>query len=216
MTMYAWTHRLAACLLCGSISLAGPANAVAGQPQDLPPLRQTSAPPAVIRESPPADGRQNMPAAEARTSLRIPEGTEVHVHLTEPLSSATASAGDTFSIVTDEEIRLPGGVIIPSGYSGKGEVTQVEKSGMLGKPGQLSIRINYIKIGDAHVHLRANKNSEGKSNVTTMVVTTVLLTGLGLFIHGHSVKMPAGQPITAFVDDDATIDFPVAPPPRMD
>jgi hypothetical protein len=147
-------------------------------------------------------------------SVRVPEGTEIHVHLREPLSSASANAGDTFSIVSDEEIRLKDGTVIPAGYSGKGEVLQAEKSGMLGKPGQLSIRLDYLKIGDVHVHLRANKTNEGKSNVTTMVVTTVLLTGFGLFIHGHSMVFPKGQPITAYVDDDAVLTLPIAPPPQ--
>jgi len=36
------------------------------------------------------------------------------------------------------------GTVIPAGYSGKAEVTAAEKNGMLGKPGQLSIRLNYI------------------------------------------------------------------------
>jgi hypothetical protein len=132
------------------------------------------------------------------------------------LSSATANAGDTFPIVSDEEIRLPDGTVIPAGYSGKGEVLQAEKSGMLGKPGQLSIRLDYLKIGGVHIHLRANKANEGKSNVTTMVVTTVLLSGLGLFIHGHSMVFPKGQPITAYVDDDAVLMLPIAPPPQLD
>jgi hypothetical protein len=145
--------------------------------------------------------------------VRIPEGTEVHVHLAEPLSSATANAGDTFSIITDEEITLADGTVIPAGYSGKGEITQVEKAGMLGKPGSLSIRLNYIKVGGVHVRLRSNRSGEGKSNVTAMVVTTVLLTGFGLFIKGHSFIFPRGQPLTGYVDDDATLPLPIAAPP---
>jgi len=179
----------------------------------VPPLAQTpvQAPPPAAPYAPPM-----APPPVVARMVRIPEGTEVHVHLQEALSSATATAGDTFPIVSDEEFRLPDGTVIPAGYSGKGEVMQAEKSGMLGKPGQLSIRINYLKIGDTHVHLRANKSSEGKSNVTTMVVTTVLLTGFGLFIHGHSMVFPKGQPLTAYVDEDTPISLPIAPPPHFD
>jgi hypothetical protein len=49
-----------------------------------------------------------------------------------------------------------------------------------------------------------------------MVITTVLLTPLFIFIHGHSAKLPKGQPLTAYVDDDATVPLPIAPPPEVD
>jgi hypothetical protein len=146
--------------------------------------------------------------------VKLAEGTEVHVHLGEALSSATSAEGDTFQVVLDEPIALPDGTIIPAGYSGKGEVTKVEKAGMLGKSGQLSIRVNYLKIGDIRIRLRANKASEGKSGVTNMVVTTVLLGPIGLIVRGHSIVYPKGQLVTAYVDEDTDIMLPIAPPPE--
>src|SRR5580693_7189489 len=121
-------------------------------------------------------------ALSAPTSTKLPEGTEVHVHLGERLSSATAAVGDTFEITSDEQVNLPDGTILPAGYGGKGEVTVAEKTGMLGKSGQLAIRMNYLRVGDVHVHLRANKADEGKSGVTNAVVVTVLFGPLGLLV----------------------------------
>jgi hypothetical protein len=154
--------------------------------------------------------------AHASETAKIPEGTEVHLHLNEPISSATAAVGDTFSISTDEEIRLADGTVIPAGYSGKGEVSAAEKNGMMGKAGQLSIRLNYIRIGDVHVHLRANKGGEGKSGVTSTIVLSVLFGPLGLLKHGHNIVFPKGQPLTAYVDEDTQIGLPVATPPKAD
>ncbi|MDB5479881.1 MAG: hypothetical protein JWO83_934 [Caulobacteraceae bacterium] len=71
----------------------------------------------------------------------MPEGTEVQLRLGERLSSATAAVGDTFEIISDEEITLADGTILPTGYSGRGEVTVAERNGMLGKSGQLGIRV---------------------------------------------------------------------------
>lgn len=156
------------------------------------------------------------PATAAPTSVKMLEGTEVQIRLGERLSSATAAVGDTFEIVSDEEIKLPDGTILPAGYSGKGEVTIAEKSGMLGKSGQLGFRVNYLKVGTVRVHLRANKSGEGKSGVTNTVVVTVLFGPLGLLVHGHSIVYQKGQPITAYVDQDTQIDLPLAPPPRAD
>lgn len=152
----------------------------------------------------------------ARTIERIPEGTEVRVRLDEQLSSATATPGDTFSFSTDEDIRLADGSIIPAGYRGKGEVTEAHKKGMLGKAGELNVRLDYVRIGDVRVRLRANKSEEGQSSVTTTVVLTLLITPLFLMHHGHEVVFPKGQPIIAYVDEDKDVPFPIARPPKND
>ena len=154
------------------------------------------------------------PVASAPSSARLPEGTEVHLKLGERLSSATATVGDTFQVTTDEEIKLPDGTILPAGFAGKGEVTVAEKTGMLGKSGELGIRMNYLRIGDARVRLRSNKSGEGKSGVTNAVVVTVLFGPLGLLVHGHSIIYPKGQEVLAYVDQDAQISLPVASPPK--
>ena len=174
-----------------------------------------------------ASGQSKPPAAisplavSSNTSLtpmhfaRISEGTEVRVKLAEKLSSATSAEGDVFSVITDESISLPDGTVIPAGYVGKGEVTEVSKAGMVGKSGQLNIRLDYLKIGSQHIHLRASKGGEGKSGVTNMVVTTVLFGPLGLLVRGHSIVYQKGQPMTAYVDEDSEIPLPLDPPPRL-
>lgn len=156
------------------------------------------------------------PKPAASASVTVPEGTEVHVHLGERLSSATASVGDTFVIVSDEEIRLRDGTVIPPGYVGRGEVTVAERNGFLGKSGQLGVRLNYLKVGSFRIHLRANKGDQGKSGVTNTVVMTVLFGPLGLLVHGHSIVYPKGQPLVAYVDQDTAISLPIAPPPQED
>lgn len=153
------------------------------------------------------------PVAAAPTSVRVPEGAEVRVRFDEALSSATAATGDSFSIVTDEAIRLADGTLIPAGYRGKGEVTDAEKKGMMGKAGDLKVRLTYVTIGGVRMHLRANKGEEGKDSVTATVVLTVLFGPLGLIKHGHDVVIPKGQTLTAFVDEETVLPLPIAPPP---
>jgi hypothetical protein len=156
---------------------------------------------------------QPVAPAGAQHRVTIPEGTEVRVHFNEQLSSATAAAGDEFSITTDDPITLLDGTVIPPGYRGKGEVTAAEHRGMMGKPGQLSVRFDYIRIGDAHVRLRGSKGEEGKSGVTSTVVLTVLFGPLGLIKHGSDVVIQKGQSVTAYVDEDAVVTAPIPPPP---
>jgi hypothetical protein len=153
-------------------------------------------------------------SAQPVRTVKIPEGTEVRIQFDEQLSSATSSSGDTFSISTDEEIKLPDGTVIPAGYRGKGEVTSAEKNGMMGKAGQLNVRMVYVRIGDTRVRLRASKGQEGQGAVTSTVVLTVLFGPIGLLKHGHNIVIPKGQTMTAFVDGDTDVGLPLAPPPQ--
>ena len=154
--------------------------------------------------------------AHAGGTEHLQEGTEIKVHFNDKLSSKTASEGDRFSITLDEPIVLSDGTRTPAGYRGAGEVTTVEKRGMMGKPGQLNVRINYIKIGDTRVHLRGSKGEEGKSGIGATIALTVLFGPLGLLKHGHDVEIQRGQSINVFVDQDTDVPMPIAPPPTGD
>jgi hypothetical protein len=138
------------------------------------------------------------------------------VELDQQLSSATATAGDTFGIRLADAIHLTDGAVIPAGFHGKGEVVEAHKKGMLGKAGELSVRLEYIRIGDVRLRLRANKSGEGKDNLTTTIVLTVLLSPLFLMHHGSDVTFAKGQSITAYADEDTAIPLPVAAPPQED
>jgi hypothetical protein len=149
-------------------------------------------------------------------NLHLQEGTELRIHFNDKLSSKTASEGDRFSITLDEAVVTSDGLKIPAGYRGVGEVTEAEKRGMMGKPGQLNVRFDYLKVGEQRVHLRGSKGEEGKSRVGTTVVLTVLFGPLGLLKHGKDVEIKPGQPFTVYVDQDVDIPEPLAPPPHED
>ncbi len=146
--------------------------------------------------------------------VKMPEGTEVKLAIRQKLSSSTSSEGDTFDVVTTEDIPLSDGVVVPSGYAGRGEVTHVEHNGWMGKSGELNIKADYLKIGDVRVHLRGNKGGEGKGNTGNLVVAAVFFGVFAAAVHGHSIVYPEGTAVTAYVDTDTEIPFPVAPPPQ--
>jgi hypothetical protein len=175
-----------------------------GQPAPSAPPAPAAAP----SQPPPAV------APSAPAHVRLPEGTELRFVLDEPLSSATSVEGDEFSITTSDPVILAGGVVIPAGFHGRGEVTAVEKKGMMGKAGELSVRLDYVKLGDTKVRLRSVQTREGKSNQTSAIVLTLLVTPLFLLMHGKDATIPKGQSIIAFVDDDADVPLPVTPPPE--
>lgn len=158
----------------------------------------------------PAPAPDSVPPTE-----KLAEGTTVRLQLDERLSSETSAEGDEFGVTTYEPIQLPDGRVIPAGYKGRGEVTTAHKKGMLGKPGDLTIRVDYIKIGDTKVHVRASKGGEGHDTVGTTVALSLIVSPLFLMHHGHEVVMPKGQVIHAEIDEDAVVATPAQPAAPM-
>jgi hypothetical protein len=78
---------------------------------------------------------------------------------------------------------------------------------MMGKAGELSIRLEYLKSDDQRLRLRGNKRKEGEGKVGATVALTVLFGPIGLIKHGKNVDIPPGAPLTAYVDQD----YPLLP-----
>jgi hypothetical protein len=129
------------------------------------------------------------------------------------LSSKTANEGDRFTVSLTEDVKLPDGTVLKAGYRGVGEVAVAEKNGMMGKSGKLSLRLNYLKVGDDRIKLRATKASEGKGNTGNQVVGVIFLGVFAAFIKGHSVEIPAGTKFSAFADQDQVLATPLADAP---
>lgn len=152
-------------------------------------------------------------AAPPVGTFDVPEGTELRIRFNERLSSATSSTGDRFSVTLDEPVELNGGIVIPAGYRGSGEVTVADKKGYMGKAGQLNVRLDYLRIGDTRVRLRASKGQEGKGAVGATIALTVIFGPLGLLKRGHDIEIQPGQSIVAYVDSPTTLSAPLPPPP---
>ena len=151
-----------------------------------------------------------IPTIAFAATVKLPEGTEVVIRLDDDLSSGTSTEGDQFSITLKEPIELAGGIVLKAGYRGRGEVVRAKKKGFAGQAGELNIKINYVRIGDTRVRLRANKGSQGQGAMGATVALSVLFGPLGLLKHGHDVEIKAGQTMTAFVDADAEVEQPAA------
>lgn len=154
------------------------------------------------------------PTLASAATVKVPEGTEMMIRFNDKLSSGTNSQGDQFSITLDESVKLPDGTVIPRGYRGKGEVTDAKKKGFMGQAGELNIRLNYLKVGDTRIHLRANKGGEGKGAMGATIALTVLFGPLGLLKRGHDIEIQPGQTLTAYVDEDTAVTVPLEAAPH--
>lgn len=145
--------------------------------------------------------------------IKIPEGTEFPLRLEETISSKTATEGDRFAVSLADDVKLPDGTVLRAGYRGVGEIVEARDNGMLGKTGKLNIRISYLKVGEERIKLRANKGSKGNTRTGEQVVTVVLLWPAAFFIKGKNTSIKKGTSITAFTDQDVSLEGPIPPPP---
>ena len=152
---------------------------------------------------------QTAPSAgshSATSKLTPKEGTDVRLKFAEDLSSKTANEGDPVNLVLDEDIKVGDVVVARAGCKATGTITNAKKAGMMGKGGELNLRLERMKVGDQRVRLRGSKGKEGEGKVGTSVALTVLFGPLGLIKHGKNVEVKAGTPLTAYVDDDVALD----------
>jgi hypothetical protein len=147
------------------------------------------------------------PAVPAVAPFTLKEGTEVPLVFASDLNSKTAVDDDPVNMTLAEDIKVGDVVVVKKGAVALGTVTNAHKSGMLGKPGELSIRLEYLKTDDRRIRLRGNKGKEGEGKVGATVALTVLFGPIGLIKHGKNVEIKEGTPLTAFVDED----YPIQP-----
>jgi hypothetical protein len=138
------------------------------------------------------------------------EGTEVKLKFNDAISSKTAALDDPVSLTVTDPVEVDGRTVIHAGTHAVAYVSKVQHSGMLGKPGELSIRLDSLKDNGTKVHLRGTKSREGDGKVGATVALTVLFGPIGLIKHGKNIEIGAGSPLTAYVADDVTFNSPAA------
>jgi hypothetical protein len=169
--------------------------------QDASPAPAASSAP--VAPAPPA--APVSPATPA-TKLVLQEGTDVKLKFADDLSSKTAAEGDPVNLVLDEDLKVGDVVVVKAGAKAIGTVTNAKKAGMMGKAGELNMRLEHLKAGDVRVRLRGSKGKEGEGKEGATVALTVLFGPIGLIKHGKNVEIKAGTPLAAFVDQDVTLE----------
>ncbi len=173
-----------------------------------------------LAQAPPPPQAAPAPATQAATAATAPvapaspsspvmlkEGTEVSLVFAQDLSSKTAVDDDPVNMTLAEDLKVGDVVVARKGAVALATVTNAHKSGMLGKAGELSIRLEYLKTDDQRVHLRGSKGKEGEGAVGATVALTILFGPIGLIKHGKNVEIKQGTLLTAFVDQD----YPLKP-----
>jgi hypothetical protein len=138
----------------------------------------------------------------ASNGCLVREGTEVSLTFANDLNSKTAADGDPVEFLLDGDLKVGEAIVVPKGAHAKATVSNAKRAGMMGKPGELSVQMQYLVVGDNHVRIRGTKGREGESKTGAAVALTVLFGPIGLIKHGKNVDIPAGTPLVAYVDQD--------------
>lgn len=202
-----------AILLCASSAMVfgQDAPAAAAQSTSAPPapaLQPTTPPPAPAPEAAVAPSAPlPQPVTPSPTGkLVLTEGSDVKLKFAQDVSSKTAEDGDPVNLVLDEDLKVGDVVVAKAGCKAVGAITNAKKAGMMGKAGELNLRLEHLTVGDTRVRLRGSKGKEGEGRVGTTVALTVLFGPIGLIKHGKNVEVKAGTALAAFVDQDAQLE----------
>lgn len=138
----------------------------------------------------------------------IPDGTEFTVETTDEISSKTAAEGDPLTFKVSEDVKIDGQTVIAAGTLVKGTVSNAKKAGMMGKGGQLGIRVESTTTVDGQkLKLRSSKGKEGDDKTGTTVALVVLFGPLGFLKHGKNAKIKPGTKIKVFSDEEKKVEI---------
>jgi hypothetical protein len=76
---------------------------------------------------------------------------------------------------------------------------------MLGGPGDLDLRLEYLKTNDSMVRLRGTQAKQGKGKEGTAIALTVFVGPIGLIKHGKNAEFKKGTPLVAYVDQSVEL-----------
>lgn len=172
--------------------------------QAAPPTTQAT--PAATQSS--ATPQQPQPGADAPAKVIVREGTDVKLKFAQDLSSKTANDDDPVNLVLAEDLKVGDVTVVKAGAKALGTITHAKKAGMMGKGGELNMRLEYLIAGDSRMRLRGTKGKEGEGKVGAAVALTVLFGPIGLIKHGKNVEIKEGTPLAAYVDQDFTATSP--------
>ena len=84
--------------------------------------------------------------AEAKTNVRLAEGTKIVFTLNDTLSTKNAHEGDRFSGVVSRSVRVGNQIVIPEGSVVRGEVASVKRAGRVKGRAELGLRFQEIEL----------------------------------------------------------------------
>lgn len=132
--------------------------------------------------------------------VTIKSGTQIPLELQGTVSSQNVSNGSIINFRCTRDIKVGNDVVIRAGEMAKGQVSRVKKNGILGKNGEIEIRVTSIAAVDGtEVYLSSSSlYDDGKDKL-------ILSLFLCFLIKGGNGEIPAGTQCIASVAGNTVV-----------
>lgn len=144
----------------------------------------------------------NLPASAEQASAAAPSNPNcipVHMVFAQDVTSKTAEIGDKVLLTLAEDLTLDGAIIAHKGDSATVTVTQVEKTGVGGAPGEIDFQADPLHTSLGLLTLRGAATLEGQANLPNAAVLIPVVGDFTLFRHGKDANIKTGTPFTAYL-----------------
>lgn len=150
--------------------------------------------------------RPTAQAIQTAEQIIVPEGTEFAITPVEEVNSKISSEGDPVTFRVVDDVVVNDKVVVKAGTVVKGIVSDLEKRGMLGKAGKISIRVEKTTTVDGQpLRLRAVRAREGGSNTGKVIALTLLVSPLFLLMRGNTARIKPGMKIQVYTDEEKKV-----------
>lgn len=130
---------------------------------------QAASPDSTSPSGAPADAKSGSASSSGKSAVReavapkplvVPAETLVSVVLDEPLSSKTASAGESFAATVSAPVEVDGRVAIPKGARATGVVRAAKSPGKFKGSGILSVSLTSITVGGNSYDVQTSNHAQ--------------------------------------------------------
>jgi hypothetical protein len=135
------------------------------------------------------------------------KGTNIPLAVGSDIESKTAQVGDKIPLLLMSSIQIGSQIIDPAKSAAQATVIHVDRNGVAGAPGVLTIRVDSLTVNGALIPLSAIETREGKDHIGRVFSTAwIPVVGVAsLAHHGENADIDRGTPIMARVAADTLI-----------
>jgi LssY C-terminus len=155
------------------------------------------------------------------SDLVIPDGTAIHLRLSQTVSSTKARVGDPLDFIVEKDVSVGDHTIIRAGSIARGSVTEVKGRRILGIGGKVVFQLDSVNLVTGEtVKLRARREVKGTSHTWRMIAgmataAVFYLPAAPIFLlaRGGSSTVLRNTEVTAQIDGSPSVvatDFPRA------
>jgi len=134
-------------------------------------------------------------------------GTRLHLVTGETINSKSVQVGDKIALQLDEDVTLGETVLVPKGTPVEATITQADRSGHLGTPGDIAFEVHSLTVHGTKIPLQGGEALEGANHYGSRNYMLIPVVGIipALATRGDEATIKPGMTFTAAVAADTPL-----------